>query len=440
VQSVRVVTGALGSRKEGSTPQQAMNIALDPHIVTAVAQAVASEQNKLLTEEIARLKTQLASYEQQRQLAASLSASTAPSARAARSARRSSAPEATQMETEADAGAQAGPATEPPRARAASAPPRVRGDSAADKAALAAVKRGQTVVVKPSAGYRGYTFEDVCEIGQRIKDGTLTVHGLNACDENGQPKYKVPRSTMRRWIKTDHGGMPRWQVERDCRRRNSLPKSGGTAGGSTVLGDVTEKKLMVEIAQAAKAHCPMSHEEIQELVRETAIQAGLVVSKTGNPYDRMTDVSTLLAGFFRRCAEAGVHFIQKNGRKLGMQRHINQNREALKRYAEIVNPALIEFQETHGVKLGLLDVGNFDETGLDLCAFAETGLFIVLKSSSQHPCSRASSGGELRRCFTARGWPTEGTHHLAHGSCAQGEEQHRWRSAWGGDGSADLAT
>ena len=241
-QPVRVVTEPLGSRKEGSTRQQATHM-FDANSVAALAQALAFEQTQMLTEKVAALEAKLALQQQpQQQLTLSLSAATASSSRAARSARRSSAPEAAQIRT--DAGAQAQPATEPPRARAASAPPRVRGNSEADKAALAGVRRGQNVIVKPRAGYRKYTLEDVCELGQLIKDRKLTLRGLNARDKNGQPKYKVPRSTMQDWVKRDRDGVPKWHVERDCRRRHSLPKPGGTSGGSTVLGEVTERKLM----------------------------------------------------------------------------------------------------------------------------------------------------------------------------------------------------
>jgi hypothetical protein len=44
------------------------------------------------------------------------------------------------------------------------------------------------------------------------------------------------------------------------------------------------------------------------------------------------------------------------------------------------NPALKAFQLKHNVKLGLKDVGNWDETGLDLCAFASMD-YLFLKFS-----------------------------------------------------------
>ncbi|KAG8463137.1 hypothetical protein KFE25_011134 [Diacronema lutheri] len=60
-----------------------------------------------------------------------------------------------------------------------------------------------------------------------------------------------------------------------------------------------------------------------------------------------------------------------------MQRHINQHFDALKAYAAKVNPALRDFQLIHG-KLTLKDVGNLDETGLDLCA-GSCGKFVQLE-------------------------------------------------------------
>ena len=83
-----------------------------------------------------------------------------------------------------------------------------------------------------------------------------------------------------------------------------------------MLGEAVEKKLMVTIADAALMHCPYRYAEIEELLRRTCIEMNLVVPKTGTPYTQLTDVSTMVAGFVRRCAERGVHFIEKNGRPL----------------------------------------------------------------------------------------------------------------------------
>lgn len=78
--------------------------------------------------------------------------------------------------------------------------------------------------------------------------------------------------------------------------------------------------------------------------------------KTPDDRAQLTKVSTLVAGFLRRSAEAGVFFTEKHDRKVGMQRAINQNRAALAAYA--ANPALIKLQEQHGVRT-LIDVGNW---------------------------------------------------------------------------------
>ena len=146
-----------------------------------------------------------------------------------------------------------------------------------------------------------------------------------------------------------------------------------------MLGALAEKKLMVAMADAARADCPYRREEIEGIVRATAIDLGLTVARTGNPYTEVTDVSTLVAGFLRRCADANVFWLEKGGRKLGLQRHINQNYHALQQYAAMVNPLLLAFQMEHGIKILPAEVGNWDECGLDLCAFASTGLFLIMK-------------------------------------------------------------
>ncbi len=124
---------------------------------------------------------------------------------------------------------------------------------------------------------------------------------------------------------------------------------------------------------------PYGEDELEEIVRDTAIALKLIVVRTGNPYNILTDVSGLVAGFIRRCAEANVFFVAKHCRKLSMQRLINQNPAALKAFSDKMNPALKAFQARWMIKLTLAGVGNFDETGFDMCAFAETGLFMCLK-------------------------------------------------------------
>jgi hypothetical protein len=172
----------------------------------------------------------------------------------------------------------------------------------------------------------------------------------------------------------------RWLLERDERRRTSLPTSGGVKGGGTVLGKAAEDKLILEIVEAAKAKCPFTREELEEVVRDTAIKLELKIAKTGQPYVESTDVSALTDAFLARAAKKGVHILKKGGRKYALQRLVNQSADSLKRYAAKINPALKAFQLKHNVKLGLKDVGNWDETGLDLCAFASMD-YLFLKFS-----------------------------------------------------------
>jgi hypothetical protein len=255
-------------------------------------------------------------------------------------------------------------------AERAPAPARVRASTPADREMITGVKRSGSLIVKPKATYGNYDMDDIYELGQRIKAGTLTLAQIRHTPDD----FRVPYGTMRRWVKPREDGTPAWLYERDVKRRTKKPR----AGAEPLLGKLVESKLMVDISDAARSHCPYLADEVATMVRNTLIETKAVVPKTGDPYTSMTDVSTLVKGFIARCAEAGVHILEKHGRKLGLQRHINQNYDALTAYAAKVNPALIDFQKKHGVKLTLWDVGNWDETGLDLCAFAK-GVYLFLK-------------------------------------------------------------
>jgi hypothetical protein len=263
-----------------------------------------------------------------------------------------------------------------PVARARSAPVRARGSGADARAVLGSVSRGQVLEVVPNATYRSYEWDDVCRAGAAIQAKKITFTQLKS-DPKIRAEYKVPCNTMRKWC-ADTGRGPLWLIERDERRRRALPASGGCKGGGTVLGKAAEIKIVLHIAEASRAKCPMMRDELERLVRETAIELGLTVTRTGNPYSMLTDVSTLVASIIRRAAQDGIFILEKKGRKFALQRLANQIPDALKRYAAKINPALIYFQREHG-KLTLKDVGNWDETGLDLCAFAQMYGFLCLR-------------------------------------------------------------
>lgn len=262
----------------------------------------------------------------------------------------------------------------------------------------------------------------MAELDEQLADGTL--------------KYKVPRTTMNRWVKDDWvtmaekgqrglKGFPHWQVEAEVRNRTELTR----AGVGSVLG-AAETRLMVVFGEAAKKGSPYLEEEIDAIVKTTLITLELKNPMTRQPYTEMSDISVLIAGFLDRCKEKGVVLNWKGGRKLGLQRWMRSNWETLDRYGKQVCMCgfehahipdchitatrgaasrcahrtphyLLMHTTTHSprrahvpgglagparaseatwrVKLTLVDVGNFDEAQVDLCEFAEKGTFLVLQ-------------------------------------------------------------
>ncbi|KAJ1622481.1 hypothetical protein T492DRAFT_1062228, partial [Pavlovales sp. CCMP2436] len=161
----------------------------------------------------------------------------------------------------------------------------------------------------------------------------MRLHDLNKHPELNPAM--IPYSTMARWATQD---------SRESRNgSNSLPQAGGVKGGGTVLGESAERELCKTMGRAALANMP--YVEVEDAVRNTAIELRRVVAKTGKLYDSLTDVSTLVKSFIVRMAKEGIYFIEKQGRKLGLQRHINQNWDSLQQFALKINPELITFQK-----------------------------------------------------------------------------------------------
>ena len=148
------------------------------------------------------------------------------------------------------------------------------------------LRRGATLqmlaVAKYGAG-RDCQFTDVCRVCTLVADGTIKKAALGQKNAKGQLKYrKVLRTTMVGWLKDDAEvmklqgmcgvkGSPHWLVERDVRRRTVLDE----AGRPPSLG-ASEKALMVACGNAAKTHKPYTEAEVEDMVRETAIELGLV--------------------------------------------------------------------------------------------------------------------------------------------------------------------
>ena len=248
--------------------------------------------------------------------------------------------------------------------------------------------RGTTLQVIPSVSYgarKDYFWEDIVAVGRLLAAGKITMTALRKQNADGTPRYLVPYSTMFAWNKDDDqvmrekgkrgiAGKPHWLVELETRRRTALP----LPGRPTVLG-AAEDVLAVALGRAAAKNQPYAEEEGSEMLLETAIVLKLRDPVTGKPYTQHSDITSLVAGFKERAKKAGICFILKNGRKLSRQRYFNANAESLSAYAALINPQLREFQDRKG-KLTLEDVGNWDECGVDLCDYAEKGIYWCLKA------------------------------------------------------------
>ena len=103
--------------------------------------------------------------------------------------------------------------------------------------------------------------------------GELRPRDLEEMLPNGELRYKVPRTTMVRWIKDDWivmtakgkrgiHGEPHWKVEAEMRGRTELTR----AGVQTALG-AAELNLMCVFATAARNGSPYLEEEIHDIVR-----------------------------------------------------------------------------------------------------------------------------------------------------------------------------
>jgi hypothetical protein len=132
------------------------------------------------------------------------------------------------------------------------------------------VPRGQAVVVKVPTMYRqASTFRQ--RLPYRPGDRGRRHLGVGALKKaDALADYKVPCATMRRWLEPGYQEAPKWRVDKESSSRTQLKKM----GAATVLSAMAEKELMM--LTVAKAFC-----------------------------------------------------IEKHGRKLSMQRAINQNRTAL---------------------------------------------------------------------------------------------------------------
>ena len=79
-----------------------------------------------------------------------------------------------------------------------------------------------------------------------------------------------------------------------------------------------------------------------------------------------------------RAEEAGIPFTEKTGEGLSRQRASAATIETVQKFEALLDNALMKLQREMGIKLGLNDVGNFDEFCIDLCDFATKGKFVFV--------------------------------------------------------------
>ena len=151
------------------------------------------------------------------------------------------------------------------------------GTSQPSSTSLTGHTRGTLVLVKPKAQYgsrRLFDFTDICKLGEKIRVGMVAESDLRKTNADGTPLLVIPRTTMRRWLLDDdearkqHGqrglpGQPHWLVERDVRGRTETDKP----GPGTVMGVMGEKKLMLELSNAAAKGWAYMEDEVDDLVR-----------------------------------------------------------------------------------------------------------------------------------------------------------------------------
>ena len=258
----------------------------------------------------------------------------------------------------------------------------------ANATVLPPAPRGTALIVVPTTTYgagEDYFWEDVVAAGRLLRSKKITTTDLRKKTADGTLLHRVPYSTMMRWHKDDDDvmrerglrgvkGSPHWLVELETRRRKTLP----LAGRPTVLG-AAEDVLAVEMGRAAAKNQPYAEEEVTQLLLDTAIKLKLIDPVKKQQYTIHSNIRSLAEGFKERAKKAGVCFVLTGGRKLSRQRFFNANPETLASYAALVNPELRAFQDEHG-KLGIEDVGNWDEAGVDLCDYAESGIYWCLKA------------------------------------------------------------
>jgi hypothetical protein len=254
--------------------------------------------------------------------------------------------------------------------------------------ALATVPRGAKVVVSVRGAYNASTNQydfngeegaphSIVGIGRQILAGNLKLSHLRA------KNHGVPYATMQRWCRDDKkarelqkvrggvAGKPHWLVELEQRNRRSLDR----AGAPTVLAQPARTLIAHEVIKQKKAGTPLEKAEVLQAVRAACIETGAQNRRTGGLYDCTTRVDDQVSRILRDANDAyGAGIGERKGQGMSLQRAQALSFDALTKNVERVRPLLREFQEKYG-KVSLLQVGNFDETFVDLCKYGN-GVFL----------------------------------------------------------------
>ena len=109
-------------------------------------------------------------------------------------------------------------------------------------ATLTEGKRGAVVAVKPAATYgagKSYFWKDVVEVAKLLQGHKISLADLDKTKPGGSLLYKVPRTSMTKWLADDAvvmqkagkrgiAGTAHWRVEIEVRGRIELSKAGAS--------------------------------------------------------------------------------------------------------------------------------------------------------------------------------------------------------------------
>jgi hypothetical protein len=239
---------------------------------------------------------------------------------------------------------------------------------------------------------KSYDFDDVCRIGAALEAKEMRLSALKPTHRDHVPLvHNVPYSTMKEWMMDDHKWMKKkygragkkgtrhWRVEKEMRRRTALKPAGGYRGtGEPIIGATNEKALFVQLKKESARGTPVAKEDVPDLLRETCMKLKRICPTTGKLYDTDTNVTQQVRCFLARAEKAGIPFKEKTGEGLSRQRASAATIETVQKFEALLDNSLMKLQKEMHIKLGLGDVGNFDEFSIDLCDFATKGIFVFV--------------------------------------------------------------